>query len=225
MIAVVALAGLGRRIRNGRWDATAAVLAVAPVAILAGGAYGGEAVFRVYLFALPFLVFFAAACCYPTRAHERARSAVLAVLVSAITLTGFLFGYFGKEQWTHFTVGEAVFDGAPPRSLVVDGSGDYPVGFANFEHVTYLDLVSEPPAEIDALLAAPEPFLYGWLTDARYSRAYLIITRSQKLESDALGQLDRIEKALLASPRFTVLYHDADASAFTVARLDPGSQP
>ena len=235
VIAVVALAGLGRRIRNGRWDATAAVLAVAPVAILAGGAYGGEAVFRVYLFALPFLVFFAAACCYPTRAHERARSAVLAVLVSAITLTGFLFGYFGKEQWTHFTVGEvraaeAVFDGAPPRSLVVDGSGDYPVGFANFEHVTYLDLVSEPPAEIDALLAAPEPFLYGWLTDARYSRGYLIITRSQKLESDALGQLprgalDRIEKALLASPRFTVLYHDADASAFTVARLDPGSQP
>ena len=83
--------------------------------------------------------------------------------------------------------------------------------------MTYLDLATEPPTEIATLLAAPEPFLYGWLTDARYRRGYLIITRSQKLESEALGllphgALDRIEQALLASPRFTVLYHDADAS-------------
>ena len=52
-----------------------------------------------------------------------------------------------------------------------------------------------------------------------------MITRSEKDEADALGvlprgALDRIEAALLASPRFVVLYHDRDATAFTVAHAD-----
>ena len=47
-------------------------LAVAPVAILAGGAYGGEAVFRVYFFALPFLALpRRRRRCYPTPAHRQ----------------------------------------------------------------------------------------------------------------------------------------------------------
>lgn len=230
VIVAVAVVGLLRRVRGGRWDATAVVLALAPVAILVGGSYGGEAVFRVYFFALPFLAYLAAACCYPTPEHRRRASAGLALVVSFATLTGFLFGYYGKEQWAHFSIGElhaaeTVLEDAPPRSLVVDGTGDYPIGFANFENVTYLHLSAEPADSIAALLAAPEPFLYSWLTDSRYSRGFLIITRSEKAESDALGlfprgTLDRIERVLLGSPRFTVLYHDADASVLTVARLD-----
>ncbi len=229
VVVLAAVAGFWRRIRRGRWDATIAALALAPLAILAGGAYGGEAVFRVYFFALPFLAYFAAACCYPTPEQRNRYSSVLAVAVSAVMVTGFMFGYFGKEQWAHFSVGEmraaeTVFDGAPPGSLVVDGTGDYPIGFANFEHVTYLHLSAEPAASVATLLAAPEPFLYSWLTDTHYSRGYLVVTRSQKAESDELGLLPRgalarIERDLLASPRFVVLYHDADATAFTVARL------
>ncbi len=235
VIAGVALVGVVRRVRHGRWDATAILLALAPVAILVGGSYGGEAVFRVYLFALPFLAYLAAACCYPTPAHGRALSAVIVFVVSLATLTGFLFGYYGKEAWTHFSIRElyaaqTVFVDAPPRSLVVDGAGDYPIGFAHFENVTYLHLSAESPASISTLLAAPEPVLYGWLSDARYARGYLIITRSQKAESDALGllprgALDRIERVLLASSRFTVLYHDVDASVFTVARAGVASSP
>ncbi len=225
----VALAGSARRIRNGRWDATAITLAAAPLAIVAGGAYGGEAVFRVYFFALPFLAYLAGAFCYPTPGYRSARSAALATVVSIAMMSGFLFGYFGKEQWAHFSLGEmraaaAVLAAAPPHSLVVDGTGDYPIGFAAFENVTYLHLAAEPPASIAELLAAPEPFLYTWLEDARYAQGFVIITRSEKDEAGALGvlpagALDRIERALLASSRFVVLYHDADASAFTVVRL------
>ena len=150
-------------------------------------------------------------------------------------MSGFLFGYFGKEQWAHFSVGEvraaeAVFAAAPPHSLVVDGTGDYPIGFANFENVVALHLSAEPPASIAELLAAPEPLLYTWLEDSRYAQGFIVITRSEKDEAEALGvlpsgALDRIERALLASSRFVVLYHDADASAFTVARLTASVAP
>ena len=43
--------------------------------------------------------------------------------------------------------------------------------------------------------------------------------------ADRRGPYARIERALLASPRFIVLYHDADASAFTVARLSVSVVP
>jgi hypothetical protein len=230
VIVVVAVLGFVRRVRGGRWDTTAVVLAVTPLAILMGGSYGGEAVFRVYFFALPFLAYLAASGCYPRPEHRSRTSAGLALVVSLAILTGFLFGYYGKEQWAHFSIrelhaAETVFADAPPRSLVVDGTGDYPIGFANVENVTYLHLSAESADSVAALLAAPEPVLYGWLADSRYSLGFLIITRSEKTESDALGllprgTLDRIESALLASSRFRVLYHDADASVFTVARLD-----
>ena len=230
VVALVACAGVARRARTGRWDRTALVLAVAPAAILAGGSYGGEAAFRVYFFALPFLAFLAAACCYPSRGRRGVAASVFMVAVSAVTLTGFLFGYFGKEEWSHFSLdevraAETVFGAAPAHSLVVDGTGDYPIGFANFENVTYLHIAAEPADSVARLLAAPEPVLYGWLSDTRYARGYLVITRSEEAESDALGllphgALGRIASALLASPRFTVLYHGPDADVFTVARLD-----
>ena len=174
VVVVLAVAGVVARLRRGRFDTAAVVLAVAPVAILVGGSYGGEAIFRVYLFALPFLAYLAASACYPTPGPSRSRPAVLVVAVSFVVMTGFLFGYFGKEGWAHFSTGEVraaetVFGSAPAHSLVVDGTGDYPIGFANVENVTYLHLVGEPPRSIAALLAAPEPTLYDWLADTSYA--------------------------------------------------------
>jgi hypothetical protein len=64
---VMLLAGLGifRRMRNGYLDLSAILLAVAPFLLLLGNAYGGEILFRVYLFSLPWLVFFIAGLIYP----------------------------------------------------------------------------------------------------------------------------------------------------------------
>ena len=209
------------------------VLAVVPITILAGGSYGGEAIFRVYLFALPFLAFFAAAACYPSKWAVRPRSAVFAIAASAVVLSTFLFAYYGKEQWTYFTKGEVfaaqtVFYTAPPNSLLVEGTPDFPTHFANYTNFTYVDISSEPASSQDKVLKHPAQALYGWLSDARYAQAYLIITKSQKAETEALGELppgslDKIEQRLLADSRFKVLYHDKDAVVFTVPR-PPGAQ-
>ena len=61
--------------------------------------------------------------------------------------------------------------------------------------------------------------LEEWLSSPRYAAAYVLITRAQKAQINALGalphgSLEKIEKALLASPKFQAVYHDADASLF-----------
>ena len=223
---LMAVAGFVLRIRNGHWDLGAIVLGAVPASILVGGSYGGEAVFRVYLFSLPFLAFFAAASIYPTREIVRPRSAVIAVLACAVILSTFLFAYYGKEQWSYFSPSEAraaalIFDHAKPHSLLVEGTADFPTHFANYTDFTYVDISGEPPASYTRILADPAADLHNWLSDPRYLHSFLIITRAQKAEANALGALplgalDRIENALLASPQFKVLYHDKDAVVFTI---------
>ncbi len=226
LIAVLALAGFVRRLRNGRWDLPAALLAIAPVAIVFGSAYGGEATFRVYLFALPFLAFFAAALCYPTLGSHRF-AAPVALGVTAVLITATLFAYYGKEQWTHFSPSEEraaayLYSVAPPNSLVVEGVDDYPTRFSRVRDMTYVSLVAEPANSSAGVIANPVGVLYSWLTDHRYRNGYVIITKSQKEETDALGELPKgalasIESQLIASPRFQVLYHDNDATVVTAA--------
>lgn len=64
-VGILALLGGIRRLRSGNWDLTAALLVLAPTTVLVATSYGGEIVFRVYLFSLPSMAFFVAALLYP----------------------------------------------------------------------------------------------------------------------------------------------------------------
>lgn len=235
-VALLAIVGLARRLRQGNWDAAAAVLLVCPVVILVGGNYDGEALFRVFLFALPFAAFFMAQLLYPNRDAGRGWfTTVAAIGISALVLVGFLFAYYGKDSWSYFTRSEIraasiVYDHAPPHTLIVEGTRDYPNQFHNAERFTYVALASEPTGSVQRVLRHPVDKLAEWLGDPRYREAYLLITRAQKEQIDAIGplprgSLTRIEKALMASPKFEVVYHDKNATLFTVPRPAPAMAP
>ena len=228
-MALLAVIGLVRRVRRGRFDRAVLLLCIAPVAILGGGNYGGEAIFRVYLFALPFAAFLAAGWFYPDKEFvAKRRTPILVTLVSGMLITAFMFAYFGKEAWSHFTPGEVkaaeiAFSGAPPHSLLIAGTLSYPTQFVNAENFTYVNIATEPPPSIRHVLSDPVNVLYSWMADTRYKQGYLIITRSQIREANSVGglprgALNRVERALLASHRFDVLYHDDDALLVTVDR-------
>jgi hypothetical protein len=226
---VLAIAGLVRRRRLGHVDRAALLMCIAPGAILAGGSYGGEAIFRVYLFALPFAAFLAAGFFFTERGSSVGwRTPLAIVLVSGVLIGGFTFAYYGKETWSYFTPSEVraadlVYSQAPAGSLLVDGTLSYPVQFENAERFTYVTLGTEPPQSINQVLRDPAGVLHGWLSDTRYKQGYLLITRSQIAEVDATGgmprgSLQRIERLILASHQFKVLFHDADALLVTVPR-------
>ncbi|MCB9098839.1 MAG: hypothetical protein H6632_04805 [Anaerolineales bacterium] len=224
----LAFLGGGRRFRWGYWDLSIALLAVAPFMILAGNSYGGEAIFRVYLFSLPFMAFFVAALLRP---HPRLSASFLTfmitILICGTLLTGFLFAYFGKEQQYYFTpqeveAGAFLQNIAKPNSLLIEGSRNYPSRFHNYEYFTYVAISREPDDSLMNVVNQPIKTLSRWMDNPDYTAAYLIITRSQKMEVDSLGEmplgsLDKIEQALTRSPQFQVIFENQDAKIFTLA--------
>jgi hypothetical protein len=232
-VVVLALAGLIRRIKRGNWDAAGIVLLASPLVILLGGNYDGEALFRVFLFALPFAAFFMALFLYPSTDSGRSWwTTGFAIAASALILTGYLYAYYGKEAWSYFSpsevrAAELVYRNAPANTLLVEGTRDYPTQFKNPERFTYVAIASEPVGSSARVIAHPVRKLEEWLSSPRYAAAYVLITRAQKAQINALGalphgSLEKIERALLASPKFQVVYHDADASLF---RLSSDNRP
>lgn len=225
-VLVLSLLGCIQRIRRNKWDLSLMLLAFAPFLMLSANGYGGEVVFRVYLFAMPFLAFFMAALLYPTIDKGNSRwMIVVNVVLSLLIFTGFNFAYFGKDRIYFFSRDEEnaaryLYQVAPPNSLLIEGSPNYPSKFQNYEYFTYVPISREHKDTQKRVLADPVGVLSRWMSNQDFAKSYLIITESQKQEVDLLpdrmapGSLDKIEQSLLTSPNFKVIYENEDARIF-----------
>lgn len=184
-VAIWGLAVLGgiRRLRSGRWDITYALLAFAPFPVMALQSYGGEMVLRVYLFALPFMVFFAAAFFFPVPWIKTSwRTVIMMVLVSLGLLAGFVFSRYGNERMDYMTVEEEaalsyLYEIAEPRSLLVAATPNLPWKFAGYGEQRYKVLTKEVlSGDVDAIVAA--------IQKEKHTQAYLILTRSQEAHAE-----------------------------------------
>ncbi len=224
----LALLGAIRRLRKGYWDLSVWLLAVSPLPLLVANSYGGEILFRVYLFTLPFIAFLAAGSIFPNRDSGRSAGApLMVILLSSALLSGFFFGYFGKELQYRFSENEVeavqyLYSIAPEGSMFIEGSRNYPGFFKNYELYTYVSIATEPWDSLREILDKPVETLEIWMSDDRYPETYLIITHGQKAEINMIGELpigslDMLEKALLHSPRFNVIFENDDARIFVLA--------
>jgi hypothetical protein len=226
-ILMVFMAGLGliNRIRKGNLDLVALILLVSPVSLLAISPYGGEALFRVYLFSLPFIAYLSAGLFMPDEEISYGKNLSIAIMaISAILTVGLFFSYYGKEKQYYFTEGEVdaswfLYSNAVPNSLLVEGARNYPGSFKNYEYFTYVPIDREPPDSQKRVLDNPVKVLVDWLENEDYAQTYLIITRSQKAYVDAVGamppgSLDDIEIALEGSDKFVVVFSNQDAKIF-----------
>lgn len=225
------IAGLGfvgwlRRRRHRVSSRWLLVVAGAPVSLILLSSYGGEVLFRAYLFALPFAAFLAASIWFPTP-YAYTRSFMPKLLMAAFVLltSALLIADFGADNRQVFSdeevaASEFLFANAPPGSLIVEGSRDYPRQHQNYEQFIYLPLDRSRPDTLDNLLLDPAARIAGWMSDTdRYSAGYVIITRSQRESVTALGTLlsptlDRVESSLLSSTEFEVVFEAGDARIF-----------
>ena len=229
VVAMVALAALGvlRRLRVGRFEGAAISLMAAPIAVAIAGSYGGEVIFRVFLFALPFAAYLAARAFMPSDDSGRSAFTTLTLLVvSGVLLAGSFLAYYGKEQWTHFTPDEvraaqAVFDNAPDDSLLIAFDRSMPYQFANYDRFTYVWILEEPNSSVRRILNDPVGSLEDWMEQKEYRRTYLLISRAQSDETAALGvlpagTLDTVRDKLKASGVFDIVYDSPDATVFSL---------
>jgi aminoglycoside phosphotransferase (APT) family kinase protein len=232
VVGIVLVAGLAvlHQARLGRLRLEPLVLAGCPVVMVVSNSFDGEIVFRTYLFALPFLCWLAADGFWSARRGRTlrpGRRAVAVGVVAALLLSGFLFGYYGKDQWYRFSEDEVaasdlVLSSAPEDSLLVTGTDNYPMQFEDYERLTYVPIANEPVDSRDEVLADPAGVLSQWLSESDYEAGYILITRSQRDEADAtgtlpVGALADLEDALRASDLFTTIYDTPDATVFVLA--------
>jgi hypothetical protein len=133
--------------------------------------YGGEMLFRVYYFGLPFVAFFAASLLYPTlNAGHSWHTPALTAILSFFLLSGFLFAYYGKDRMYYFSPQEVaaanyLTQNAPRGSLIVDGSWDWPLQYKNYEFYNYLSIASLSKSDRLKVMNDPVGVLSQWMDD------------------------------------------------------------
>ncbi|MGV0716363.1 glycosyltransferase [Mycolicibacterium sp. XJ662] len=225
-IGLLALIGFVRRVRHHR-ELTLALLVIAPVPVVAINDYDGEMVFRIYLFSLPFLCFYAAAAFFPTkRAGQTFFTWIGLPAVLLLLIPGFLVSYYGKEQANYFSSGEAgasvfVYGIAPRGSLIIGATRDFPWAFMNYEFYTYERFGLLEPEDRQAILDDPVGGFDELMTP--YHHAYLVLTRSQIADVEMIGAMPTgsiaaLTETVIGSPRFTVIYRTDDAVVLTLSQ-------
>lgn len=238
-LTVVAIVGLGavgflRRWHQGHREWVSGLLVAAPASVLIVNDYGGEVVFRVVLFAMPFLAYLAAHAISSTKRVWSPTQSLITGAIAASLLVGFLFGYYGKDRQYYFTIDEieaveyletTAIDG----SLLVTLNANYPNLTDRYERFTIVPITAEPDRSLERILADPVEVLSTWLDDPRYADSYLLITRSQLIEVTDLGEVPvpavlQLATSLRNSSAFDRVFETDDAVVYRRPRPSPALQ-
>lgn len=235
-VGMLAMVGFIRRARAGHIDINPLILLAAPLPVLVMTSYGGEAIFRVYLFMLPGLAYLAAAAVFPSAsAHHSRWLPLLVCCVGGLLIMGFLISNNGKDMQYRFRPSEVaaaawLYEQAPKGSLLVEGARNYPSQFANYENFFYVPLASESPQARQDIIQDPVETFDRWLSDPKWTAGFIIFTRSQKAYAESQGVVpkgtfDHIIGVLSSSPRFQIAYRNTDAIIFTLNHQAPPGAP
>lgn len=233
---LLALAGLILRRRLRR--SPIAAIALCPLVLGAASSYGGEMVFRVYLFALPGLALLAAAAISApdrragarrglwTLIRPAARGALLAT-TSVVLLGGLVFGYYGKERANYFTPDEVaaaryLAADAPAGELILAANDNFPGAYLDYPKHPHTWFAEQNPGVARLVLADPVGELSALSAGSPDATSYVILTASQAAAAGQSGSLPadgfaRIRAALEGSPESTVVYRGANAEIFRVS--------
>jgi hypothetical protein len=229
LVWALAVIGLVRGLRRGASSPSHAIVAAAPAALAALQPYGGEMLMRVYLFSLPFAACFAAQALMPARGWRGLRAVAVLAVAGVVLVTGFLFTRYGNVRATLFTPAEVhaverLYAIAPRGSLLVAASPNLPWKQRHYAEYRY-QLLSRQLAFNDAhptpaqLAAEVARYMDGY----RPRRAYLILTRSQKVYDAVLGaptwgSAADIERAVTRSRLFSKVFDNGDGKLFVRRR-------
>jgi hypothetical protein len=238
------LIGVVRRLRAGYKNLGIAALAVAPAAIVLAETYGGEAIYRVYLFSLPWFALLSAFALRPGRTGWSSARNVLRLALPLIALLAlFLPAFFGMAATNEVRPGEVAaseyfYHNAPPHSLLMIASPQFPVRLAGNYDQFRLTI-----GEADPSLLSVKPSLRHRMLGTRElpiiaevmqgygggEPAFLAVSRNGKVTSQILdmlpkGSLDRLERAMSRSKRFRVWYRNADTTIYQLVQTRPGER-
>ncbi|MCU1675016.1 MAG: hypothetical protein JWN77_3129 [Frankiales bacterium] len=182
--AVALLAAVGLVRRRDRILLAPALLAAAPVLVMALQSYGGEAALRVYLFALPWLAVLGAHALTPPVVDARPRAAYLAAVLLPLgclgLATAFMLARFGNETFEQMrpmdvAATQAAYDLMETGDALFVLTESVPWRARDIERFSYVYATPPPlsradlPTLLEAMRRAPRD-AYLLLTEGQWSQ-------------------------------------------------------
>ncbi|BCL24335.1 glycosyltransferase [Streptomyces tuirus] len=199
------------------------LLMLAPLLPGVANAYGGEMVFRAFMFALPAAAFLIAALLFPPRKRLRVRMPVVYVLLLAM-LGSLAIGYYCKEAENYFTADEAaatryVTTRTPTGSLIISVTFAAPGLEMRYDQHQDMQIDEENLTNRRMLVKDPVAGLEPLIARAEKNPVYILLNRAQAAAVDLSGAMPtdfmgRLNSALSRSPDFTVAYRNEDAVVY-----------
>ena len=234
VIAVVGLAitGIVRARRSGRFDLGALSFMIAPIVVVPVQSYGGEVLFRAYLFSLPWLAYFGAIACEPSSSARGIVSRAWRPLAAtAVVGTGFLFSYFGLEKINYVTRADVAAATwyerhAPTGSVMAYATSNFPdrltADYARhriFGSDYVPQLTDVPSFRTHRLGSRDIPRLVGFLRGADAKHTYLVVSPSEENYARlygimSKGSLPNLVRALRRSTAFRLVFQQGQAFVF-----------
>ena len=206
--------------------AVPAVLGFTPFALLLAQSYGGEAIYRVYLFTAPWCAYLIANMVLRWRWMPSLVGASLAALALAAAIMGCIQGEHGQLTFNKFTpdevrAAEYVYTHAPPGSAIVTTFNNFPTrltaDYPKFQGGPNNDLALVPAADLvgHTLTDADLPAIDAYFTSKGPAPAFLIISPSMKAYAHFFGYvpdgaIDTLQRTVAGSPNFTLYYRNQD---------------
>ena len=223
---LLAVVGAFRRSRQGLSVLVPIGLFFAPFLIIFGQEYGGEAIYRVYLFSLPWAAGLAAVALAPTASWTSWATARIAVALGIITLL-FLQAYFGLAEINYtrpseLTASQYFYAHARTGSVLILAAPNYPErGSAIYDEFVVTSGAYDPkllpsPEFTHRVLGADDVPAIEKVVKSYSSHGYFAITTGMKIYAHVFellpdGSLDNLDRALAASNRWRVFFRNSDA--------------
>jgi hypothetical protein len=219
---LLALAAIARwRSALGR-IAIPAILAFSPFVILAAQSYGGEAIYRVYLFSAPWCALLIAWALCEVRLPLR--WPIIAVVSVAVLFAG-LQGLYGPVLVDAFTPGEVtasrwLYAHIPRGSLIVLPVDDFPaLETADYNDYELQVMPADPQVGASWMNEGNLPEVETWIAGLGHRSAYLVVSRSMNASADYFGAPKGYAKLVSTIPSAlggSVVYRNSDATIYLV---------
>jgi hypothetical protein len=199
-----------------------ALLALSPFVILLAQSYGGEAIYRVYLFSGPWCALLIAGALWGLRPNRRWP---LVALVSAAALFAGVEGLYGPAQVNGFTSQEVnaslwMYSHISPRALIVLPVENFPaLESANYNRYDIQTLPSDPQIGPSYLDEGSVPQVENWITGLGHRSAYVIVSRSMDNWSNFYGAPQgyaTLVRDLPTAFHGTIVYQNRDVKIYRV---------
>jgi hypothetical protein len=224
-----------------------AVLAVTPFVLVAAQSYGGEAIYRVFLFSAPWCAYLIADLALRAdvrpgwvRRVPRRVGAAVSVLALVAAALGTVQGRHGqlmvdRQTRAEVTAAEYLYAHAEPGATVALATPNFPSRLAaNYDQFNRTVPVGEPDlvngAELrdDQLDVRYLPAIEDYLRSFDGTTSYLVVSDGMRRQADYFGylpdgSLDALERTLDLAPGWSVFYRNQEVAIYQFHA--PSDQP